>query len=319
MSHHSLSIFAIIAAVPATASADAPRVITDFGPTHSIVAQVMNGVGTPDVLLAPGDDPHDFTLRPSQARTLSNADLVVWVGEALTPWLEDLLENLAGDAVHLPLLETDGWTLLPTREVDAHLGHADHEEHEAHDDHADHDDHEDHDDHAGHDHGAFDPHAWLDPAVVAVWTGAIADTLSTQDPENAGIYAANAAAVQVELTTLTADLAAIATQIDAGTIILPHDSFQYFEVGAGFTPAAFISNSEDADPGAGHLSELREMVEAGDVTCVLYESPTDAEWAAVLTDGTDAKTAMVDVTDRAGQGYVAMMRTLAATLRECAN
>ena len=85
MSHRSLSIFAIIAAVPATAWADAPRVITDFGPTHSIVAQVMNGVGTPDVLLAPGDDPHDFTLRPSQARTLSNADLVVWVGEALTP------------------------------------------------------------------------------------------------------------------------------------------------------------------------------------------------------------------------------------------
>lgn len=337
MSLRSLPLLSLLAALPAAAWADAPQVMTDFGPTHSIVTTLMQGVGTPDVLLAPGDDPHDFTLRPSQARTLSQADLVIWVGASLTPWLVDPLENLAGDAAHLSLLETEGWNLLPFRDLDEAMGHDDHAEHGDHDDHedhgehaehGDHDDHEghddhaehdDHDDHAGHDHGEFDPHAWLAPTVVSVWADAVAQALIAQDAENAEQYAANLAAFQTDLTTLSAELAAIATQIDGTQIILPHDSFQYFEVGVGLTPAGFISNSEDADPGPGHLRELREMVEAGDVACVLHESPTDAEWAAVLIENTAAQTAMVDATDRAGVGYIAMMTNLATTLRDCAN
>ena len=313
MSLRSLPLLSLLTALPAAAWADAPQVMTDIGPTHSIVTTLMQGVGTPDVLLAPGDDPHDFTLRPSQARTLSQADLMIWVGASLTPWLVDPLENLAGDAAHLSLLETEGWNLLPFRDLDEAMGHDDHVEH---DDHAK---HGDHDDHAGHDHGEFDPHAWLDPTVVSVWADAVAQALIVQDAENAEQYAANLAAFQTNLTTLSAELAAIATQIDGTQIILPHDSFQYFEVGVGLTPAGFISNSEDADPGPGHLRELREMVEAGDVTCVLHESPTDAEWAAVLIENTAAQTAMVDATDRAGVGYIAMMTNLATTLRDCAN
>jgi zinc transport system substrate-binding protein len=277
----------------------------------------MSGVATPTVLLSPGDDPHDFTLRPSQARTLSQADIVIWVGPSLTPWLRDPLANLAGDAQSLALLETEGWDLLATRDVDDH--HEEHDEHEDHDDHEEHDEHEDHDDHEEHDHGPNDPHAWLDPSIVSIWATNIAEVLTTADPEHADQYTANLTRLQAELTTLTSDIAAMSAEIDGSQIILPHDSYQYFEVSAGITPAAFISNSEDTDPGAGHLRHLREMVVAGDVTCVLHESPTDAEWANVLIEDTDAQTARVDVTDRAGVGYVAMMNQLATTLRDCAN
>ena len=107
--------------------------------------------------------------------------------------------------------------------------------------------------------------------------------------------------------------------MDDNQIILPHDSFQYFEVSAGFSPAGFISNVEDADPGPSHLRELRDMVQSGDVTCVMHESPSDEEWANVVIEGSDANTALVDVIDRAGVGYIAMMRNLAQTLNDCAN
>lgn len=147
--------------------ADVPAVATDIAPVHSLVAQVMKGVGTPDLVVAPGASPHGYAMRPSEARNLSGADLVVWVGPGLTNWLSDPLETLAGEAVHLELMEAEGMTLLPFRESaafgehDHAHGHDDHDEDHAdnHDDHA-HDDH-DHDDHAhkedDHDH-AHDDH-----------------------------------------------------------------------------------------------------------------------------------------------------------------
>ena len=72
--------------------------VTDFGPVQSLVADVMGDLGQPEMLLATGSDPHDFQLRPSQARTLAGADLVIWVGPDLIPALGDALTSLAPQA-----------------------------------------------------------------------------------------------------------------------------------------------------------------------------------------------------------------------------
>ncbi|MDX8349273.1 zinc ABC transporter substrate-binding protein [Cognatiyoonia sp. IB215446] len=160
-----LSVTAIL--MGGTAMADVPNVAVDIAPVHSLVARVMEGVGTPDLIIQPGASPHEYSLRPSEAAALQNADLVFWIGEDLTPWMEGAVDTLAEGAAVTTLLETDGTTLLDFREdalFEAHdHGHDDHDEH-GHDDHDhdaakeasdhdhDHDEH-DHDEHAdGHDH-----------------------------------------------------------------------------------------------------------------------------------------------------------------------
>ena len=50
-------LFALGFVTPALA--DAPRVATDIPPVHFLAAMVMEGVGTPDLLLPPGASPHD--------------------------------------------------------------------------------------------------------------------------------------------------------------------------------------------------------------------------------------------------------------------
>ena len=60
------------------AFADAPRVATDIAPVHSLVARVMEGIGSPSLVIDPGTSPHNAALRPSAAAALENADLVVW-------------------------------------------------------------------------------------------------------------------------------------------------------------------------------------------------------------------------------------------------
>ena len=172
MSRKLLSLSATAALMGGTAMADVPNVAVDIAPVHSLVARVMQGVGMPDLIVQPGASPHEYSLRPSEAAALQDANLVFWMGGDLTPWMEDAVETLAEGAAVTTLLEAEGTILLDFREGalfeahshdhgdgghDAHAEDAhdhDHEEH-AHDDEHSHDEHAHDDDHAhdDHDHG----------------------------------------------------------------------------------------------------------------------------------------------------------------------
>jgi zinc transport system substrate-binding protein len=181
MSRNLLSISITATLLGGTAMADVPNVAVDIAPVHSLVARVMDGVGEPSLIVQPGASPHEYNLRPSEAAALQEADLVFWIGEDLTPWMENAVETLAGGAAVTSLLEADGTTLLDFREdalFEAHdhgddedhddHGHEDngddHKDEHAHDDHDEHahDDHDDHKDehgHDDHDHDKEDDHA----------------------------------------------------------------------------------------------------------------------------------------------------------------
>ncbi|MBO9449153.1 zinc ABC transporter substrate-binding protein [Tropicibacter sp. R16_0] len=152
----SFALSAVTLSVASVAAyAEPPKVATDIAPIHSLVAQVMNTVGEPSLIVRQGASPHGYSMRPSEARALQNADLVVWVGPELTPWFEKPLSSLSENAVKLELLDVPGTLQLQYRDLgeDDHDDHADHDDHDKHDDdHADHDDHDKHDDdHADHD------------------------------------------------------------------------------------------------------------------------------------------------------------------------
>ena len=76
----------VLAAAPALAAP--PKVMTDIPAVHALAAGVMGDLGTPGILLDQGADAHHFQLRPSQAKALSQADLLLWIGPRMTPWLE---------------------------------------------------------------------------------------------------------------------------------------------------------------------------------------------------------------------------------------
>ena len=115
-----------------TAFADAPQVAVDIAPVHSLVARVMDGISTPDLIIQPGASPHEYSLRPSEAAALQNADLVFWIGADLTPWLTDTIGTLAPDAGVTALLEADGTIELKFREGALFEAH-DHVEEDNHD------------------------------------------------------------------------------------------------------------------------------------------------------------------------------------------
>src|SRR6056297_3155487 len=168
MSRNLISLSFAASLLGGAAMADVPNVAADIAPVHSLVARVMQGVGEPSLIVAPGASPHEYNLRPSEAAALQEADLVFWVSPDLTPWLDDAIDTLSANATVTELLELDGTTVLPFREgalFEAHShgdeGHDDHDhgahdhddKHDDHDDHAHDEDHDAHDeDHDGHGH-----------------------------------------------------------------------------------------------------------------------------------------------------------------------
>lgn len=299
------------------AAADVPNVAVDIAPVHSLVARVMEGVGSPDLIVPSGASPHEYSLRPSEASALQEAQVVFWVSSELTPWLDDAIHTLAEDATVTELLEVEGIQLLSFREgvlFEAH-DHGD-EEHDEHDEEAHHeDDHEHH-------HGDHDPHAWLSPDNAISWLKVIAAELSAMDPDNASAYFSNAAAARAELEALTTE---IDTLLDSARgsrrFIVFHDAYQYFEVAFDFPAAGAISLGDASDPSPARIAEIQGRIRDEGIDCVLAEPQFNPGLVATVLDGTEAATAVLDPLgsdlEPGPALYPTLLRNLATALSGC--
>lgn len=337
------------------ALAEVPKVITDIHPVHALVAQVMGDLGTPELLLERGASEHDFQLRPSQAASLADADLVVWIGPELTPWLDRALDGIGEGGARLGLLAVQGTETRAFSEDGAHAGH-DHgaEEKAAADDHDHGHDHaaeekaatEDHDhghgheetaeaahDHGheetasaehdhGHSHDGADPHAWLDPANAQVWLAAIAAELGRLDTANAATYTANAEAAIARVQALDAEVAQILAPVQGKPLVVYHDAYGYFAAHYGLEVFGSVALGDATAPGAARLSELRAGVEAGTPVCLFPEAQHDPALITQLAEGTGAKVgAALDPngsTQEPGPAaYDGLLRSLAQAMADC--
>ncbi len=271
--------------------AEVPNVTADIAPVHALVAQVMQGVGAPGLTIPAGASPHSYAMRPSEARALAAADLVVWVGPALTPWLADPIQTLSGDAMHLRLTDVAGITVLENRSGAAFEGH-DHtaEGAEGAEDEHEHEDGMDHD----HDPGALDPHLWLDPANAVVWLGAIAETLAEIDPEHGDVYRANAARGQGELEVLQASIAARMAPLHDRPFVVFHDAFHYFEARFDTEARAAVTLSDANAPSAARLADVRQVIADTGAVCIFTEPLFNGGLIAALDGGAALKSAPLD-------------------------
>ena len=116
MSRKLITISTIMTLMSTSVMADVPNVAADIAPIHSLVSKVMDGVGEPKLVIQSGASPHGYRLRPSEAKALQDANLIFWMGEELTPWLEGAIDTLASNASVTALLDQDGIVLHDFRQ-----------------------------------------------------------------------------------------------------------------------------------------------------------------------------------------------------------
>ncbi|MCB1396620.1 MAG: zinc ABC transporter substrate-binding protein [Rhodobacter sp.] len=298
----------LLTAMPALA--EVPTVVADLPVAQSLTAQVMGELGTPDLLLDRSADPHHAQLRPSQARAVANADLVIWTSAALSPWMAEVVDSLAEGAT-LELATVDG-----TR----HAPFADGAMFEAGDDDHDHDDH-DHD-HDSDTADAYDPHLWLEPANAAVWLDAIAGQLAAMDPEHAETYAENARAAAAQLEGLRAEIGQILQPVGDAGLIMHHNAYGYFARAFGLNVLGTVTGGDAADPGAARIAALRHDLQDAGAVCIFPEGNHPSGFVALVAEGTDMRIgAPLDPAGMLGEPgpdlYAQTMRGLAQVIADC--
>ena len=321
MSRILISVLLIWFSTTNRALAEAPKVVVDIAPVHSLVSMVMKGVGEPTLIIPANASPHDYTLRPSAAKALQNADIIFWMGSSLTPWLDRATTTLMKDAQMIALLDTEDTIILEVRdELTFDADHGDHEEHEDHDEHDEHKDHvSEHKD--GHEHHGIDPHAWLSAKNASVWLSVIAAHLSEIDPKNKETYKTNAAVGQKDITDLATDISKTLSGVQGRSFIVYHDAFQYFENDFNFTAAGSISPSDAAPVSPARIAAIRSMIEKEGIDCILSEPQYSQGLIQSVSSGTEVNLGIIDAI---GAGitigpdlYNTLMRNMAKTFADC--
>lgn len=281
------------------ASAAEIRVVASIPPIHSLVAGVMDGIGVPHLLVRGGASPHAYALRPSGARALSQADLIIWVGEGLESFLPKALSSLGNRADIIELTEDPQVQLLDARDAGVWASH----------------------DHHADAHGGKNPHIWLNPVNAKAIVTVVADALIKHDVENTEVYSANAARIAEQIDQLADEIRARLMPVAKEPFVLFHDSFRYFEEAFGLNPVGAIAVNPDRIPGARRLAELRREVGRKRVKCVFREPQFTPKLAVMIAEGTGARIGVIDPLgaelEPGPDLYDRMMRSNAESLLAC--
>ena len=244
------------------------KVVTSIKPIHSLAGYIMDGVGSPELIVDGYNSPHSFQLKPSHAKMLEQADIIFWIGEDLENFLEKPLATIAKKAEKIELLEINDIKKLKFRERNIF---------------------EEHDDHG---HGEYDPHIWLDPINAKVILSEITKHLIENDSKNAPTYKSNLAKALAKIDKLIIDVIT-ETNTELSYVVF-HDAYQYYENRFNVNILGAMTINPDVMPGAEQIHEIHEVIEHDNVSCILSEPQFNPDIIKSIAKDTNVKTGVLD-------------------------
>ena len=283
------------------AGAQAQGVIVSIKPLHSLVSAIMGDTGKPTLLIEGTQSPHGYQLKPSQISALHEADIIFYTAPELESFLVRPMESLPENVRKIALIEARNIKILPRRS--GGLWEEDEDEPSS--------------------PSMRDPHIWLNPDNAKALAHEIMLELSAQYPERAEIYRQNEMQLEEKLDRLKGELSAGLVPYKNKPFIVFHDAYQYFEEYFGLSGAGSITLEPEQEPGIKRISEIREKLRASNVTCVLAEPQFSRKLVETVTNGTQAKTGILDPIgadiEAGPELYFTMMKQMAGNLQTCLN
>jgi zinc/manganese transport system substrate-binding protein len=211
-------------------------------------------------LLKPNTDPHDYEPRPSDVRETADAKLVLVNGDRLDHWMGDVVKQAGGDPTVIDLGADAPVKLSGETE--------------------------------GEEASKFDPHWWHDPRNAEAAVTMIRDALTKANPDAKDVYARNAAAYLARLRALDRGIAACVDRVPAPQrkLVTDHDAFNYFarRYGIEVVGAVIPSQTTQAQPSAGDVAQLSQLIRREHVKAVFPESSINAKLAEAIARQTGA-------------------------------
>ena len=327
-----ISLFTAVLFTFSNLSADI-KVVASIKPIHSLVSYVMDGIGKPSLIVDGSNSPHNFNMKPSNAKDIENADIIFWVGEDIESFLEKPLKSISKKAKIIEMMDIKGINKLKFRErniFEDHKGHDHgHKKKDKHDDHGHkkkeshdhghgHKKEVKHDDH-GHGHGEFDPHIWLNPHNAEVMVEEITKQLIAIDQQNSATYKKNSEKAVNDIEKL---INATKKELKKNiSFIVFHDAYQYFEKEFNVSALGALTLNTDVAPGAKQISEIREVIEHDNVKCLFSEPQFNPDIIKSIAKGTKVKVGVLDPLganlDNGKDLYFNLIKDISSSLKKC--
>ena len=170
-------------------------IVTTLFPQYDFAKQVAGDKAEVVLLLSPGVEAHDFEPTPSDIILINKADLFIYTGDEMEPWVATILESI--DNPDLNVLDVSQGIELICEEENHEHNHVHEDEEEESDEH-DHEEAEEHEDeniifgesgHEEHDHShSADPHIWTSPVNAMKMVENVTDALVELDGANEELY-----------------------------------------------------------------------------------------------------------------------------------
>ena len=267
-------------------------VVTSFYPLEFIARTVGGDAVNVTTLTAPGVEPHDLELTPTQVGTVASAKLVVYE-KGLQPAVDEAVDQNAKDA---------GFDVAPAAKLEA-TG-ADFEEHEEPGGAAP----------AAHTEDALDPHFWLDPVRYADVVKAVEEKLAATDSANAEGYHTRAKALLTQVGKLDTDYKNGLADCKLKTFVTSHQAFAYLAKRYGLTMVGIAGFTPDAEPTPARIKEVQDIVKAQHVTTIFYEELVSPKVAETIARDVGVQTAVLSPIEglsdaNSQETYLTLMRS----------
>lgn len=272
-----------------SARAEPLKVMTTFTIIGDMAAAVAGDAAEVTSLIPPGAEVHNYQPTPSDIRTASEAQLVLWNGLGLEVWFERFFRNLGDVPV---AVVTEG---IEPVAIDS-----------------------------GPYAGKPNPHAWMSPTNARIYVENIRKALAAADPDNAEVYAANAAAYTAEIDALAAPIRDSLAAVPEGQrwLATSEGAFSYLTRDFGLGEI-YIWPINEANTGTPQqIRRAIDLIREHGVRAVFSEStvdPRSAQQVARETGITYGGVLYVDslsAADGPVPTYLDMMRVTTSTIAE---
>jgi zinc transport system substrate-binding protein len=282
-----LSISAVSAYIYFTRSASTGpkllKVLATFYPVYDFATNIAGSKANVSILVPETVDVHAFEPTPSSVLAVATADLLIYSGAGLEPWIPQIV-TAANNPKLVVVDASKGISLLPVPPAFQR------------------------------ENRTVDPHIWLDPLLAKKQVDNIVQGFIQADPADAQYFTSNGAAYKSKLDFLNSQIINATTNVATRNFVTFHEAFAYFAKEYNLTQIAILGPFEE-EPTPSDIQNVVAAIHQYHLHYVGYESLENPAIAQAIATQTNATLILMDpiegltVADSvAGKNYITLMQ-----------
>ena len=276
-----------------------PQVVVSIKPIHSIVAFLMEGIASPELLLQSNNSAHTFHLKPSQIRMIDTADLVISIGDEFEIGLRKALKNLD---------ESNRFEIISLGSLNVHKYRAEkiYEKVQQEDSQED---------------LTADMHLWLDLDNMKKIAQHINGLLIDINPANQDKYNMNLASLNSKLDILDIEIEKQMLPFSSDLYATYSDTIQYFEKKYNLGRPVIVTPYHGARLSINRTLASKNTINDLSISCLIYGTEVRKSQISVLSEGLKIKAHKIDILgqefDEGPNHYFNLMKKISNQVASC--